>query len=131
MSSTGYWPLAISGRVLLVMEEPGCRFFSRLLSSWGLTLIAVSSCEAASHFLASEADVSLVVTDAELPDGDWRTIVSAAREAGAVAEVLVKHSEWELGEERAGAVEQDISSMDLSPELVASELTAQPVPQAS
>jgi len=103
------WPFATNGRVLLVMGESSGRFFSRLFGSWGLTSIAVSTCEAACQFLVSEADVSLVLTDAELPDGDWRTIAGSVREAGTAAEVLVRHSDWELAGEKIDRAALDIT----------------------
>ncbi len=103
-----YWdevrdpPLA--GPLLLVMRVGDCRMVGSIFARWGVEVVWAHSRVAAETILLSRPAFALVITEDQLPDGDWRTVVESVRRAGSRAVVLVKHAEAGVAEERVTQV---------------------------
>jgi hypothetical protein len=99
-------PLNVARVVLLVIRRE--TKIEEYLASRKTVVMRVPSCKAAADFLNSGAEIGLVVTEEELPDGDWRVIVDAVRRAGLHTEVLVRHRQADTIDEEAGRVDSRI-----------------------
>jgi DNA-binding NtrC family response regulator len=59
------------------------------LESCGIDVLPVCDCNEGRRILETEPKVQLVLTDAALPDGDWRGVIQIVAQAGANIEVVV------------------------------------------
>ncbi len=65
---------------MLVMEPDRGLRLAQILRASGFQPLLVPNCLEACRLLASEDPVSVVLTDAILPDGNWRRMVEVAEE---------------------------------------------------
>lgn len=76
-----------SNRVLLVMKEDMQREFGALASAESAEWKGVTTCNQARRLLDDE--ISMIVTDETLPDGNWYCLLQEVVQRGAQAEIVV------------------------------------------
>lgn len=76
-----------SNSVLLVMKEHMQRELGALASAEGIGWIGLTTCDQARHKL--DGEISTIVTDETLPDGNWYCLLKEVVERGTQTDVVV------------------------------------------
>ncbi len=76
-------------KAMLVMARERRLPLLDALKSCGIEVLAVCDCNEARRMLETRPRVQVVVTDAALPDGDWRRVLEIMAQGGANVEVVV------------------------------------------
>ena len=75
--------------ILIIMSDGRREALVEQLQSVSPHVIGVSDCGEAREFFDAGKPVRVVVTDADLPDGNWRTVLEEVERAHSDAEVIV------------------------------------------
>jgi DNA-binding NtrC family response regulator len=60
------------------------------LESCGIEVLPVGNCQEAQRLVETQPSVHVVVTDAALPDGDWRRVLEIVKQGSPNVEVIVR-----------------------------------------
>jgi len=81
--------MSFNPTILIIMSDGRREALSDQLQGVSHHIFGVSGCGEAREFFDSGRPVRVVVTDAELPDGDWRTVLEVVERARPEAPVIV------------------------------------------
>ena len=76
-------------KAMVVMAQGRCQPMLDALESCGIELLSVRNCSEARRMLEAQPMVQVVVTDATLPDGDWRRVLEIVEQGRRRIEVVV------------------------------------------
>ena len=74
---------------MLIMAQERRLPLLEALESCGIDVLLVCNCNEGRRMLEIQPQVQVVLTDAALPDGDWRGVLQIAAQAGINIEVVV------------------------------------------
>jgi DNA-binding NtrC family response regulator len=74
---------------MVIMAQERRRPLLEALESCGIGVLLVCNCNEGQRMLEIQPQVQVVVTDAALPDGDWREVLQIVAQAGVNIEVVV------------------------------------------
>jgi CheY-like chemotaxis protein len=75
--------------VMLIMAQERRLPLLEALESCGIDVLLVRNCNQGRRMLEIQPQVQVVLTDAALPDGDWREVLQIVAQAGINIEVIV------------------------------------------